>query len=238
MSGLDIGLSGVFAAQKGLEVIGNNIANAATDGFHKQRLDFTPSLSSLRDGFAVGTGVDIAGVFRVIDDLLEKEILQQESIGSQVSQELSTLRTIENTFSELASNSSLSKTIDDFFGAVRDLSAHPDEVIWQRQLLSAAEAMTLQFRTLGGSLDRLEARLQTEASNVVDQINDLSSETATLNTRIQAIEVGHGQANNLRDRRDQIITALSKLIGVTTTNRALGVVDVSAAGIPIVLMDY
>ena len=235
MSGLDIGITGIFAAQKGLEVIGNNIANAATDGFHQQRLNLTPGLTSLQGGFVWGTGVDVAVVVRVIDDLLEKEILQQEGIGNQVAQELSTLRTIENTFSELSSSSSLSKTIDDFFAAVRDLSAHPDEVIWQRQLLTAAEVMTFQFRTLGESLSRIEARLQTEANTLVDQINELSAETAELNNRIRQIEVGQGDANNLRDQRDQRISALSKLIGVTTTNRDLGVVDVSAAGVPIVL---
>lgn len=235
MSGLDIGLSGIAAAQKGLEVIGNNIANAATDGFHRQRLNFTPGLTSFRDGFAWGTGVDISGVVRVIDNLLEKEILQQQAIGSQVEKELSTLKTIESTFNELASGSSLSKTLDDFFAAIRDLSAHPDEVIWQLQLLSAAEAMTFQFRTLGESLDRIEARLQTEANAVVDQINELSAETADLNGRILQIEVVHGNANNLRDQRDQRISTLSKLIGISTTRGDLGVVNVIAAGVPIVL---
>ena len=234
MSGLDIGLSGLSAAQRGLEVIGNNIANAATDGFHRQRLNLTPGLISLHDGFAWGTGVDIGGVVRIIDNLLEKEILQQQAIGSQVQKELSTLKTVESTFNELASGSSLSKTLDDFFAAVRDLSAHPDEVIWQRQLLSAAEVVTFQFRTLGESLARSEARLQTEANVLVDQINELSAETADLNGKIQQIEVVHGDANNLRDQRDQRISALSKLIGVSTTSRDLGVVDVIASGVRIV----
>ena len=47
MSDFNIGLSGLDAAQKALDVIGNNIANAATEGYHRQRIDFSPAYSSL-----------------------------------------------------------------------------------------------------------------------------------------------------------------------------------------------
>ncbi|MHC5083166.1 MAG: flagellar basal body protein [Planctomycetota bacterium] len=38
MAGYEIGLSGMHAAQKALDIIGNNIANAATDGYHLQEV--------------------------------------------------------------------------------------------------------------------------------------------------------------------------------------------------------
>ena len=36
MDSFSIGLSGLDAAQKALDTIGNNIANAATEGYHRQ----------------------------------------------------------------------------------------------------------------------------------------------------------------------------------------------------------
>ncbi len=58
---------------------------------------------------------------------------------------------------------------------------------------------------------------------------------AELNDKIESMEAGGAQANNLRDKRDQWITELSGFIGVETLSREYGVVDVTAAGIPIVI---
>ena len=97
MANFNIGLTGLGAAQKALDVIGNNIANAATEGFHRQRIDLTPAYSSQHDTTLLGGGVNVKGITRMIDTLLEKEILRQQSVLEQVSQEFGTLRTIENT---------------------------------------------------------------------------------------------------------------------------------------------
>ncbi|MHC4734590.1 MAG: flagellar basal body protein [Planctomycetota bacterium] len=46
MDSFSIGLSGLDAAQKALDTIGNNIANAATEGYHRQRINLTPGYTS------------------------------------------------------------------------------------------------------------------------------------------------------------------------------------------------
>jgi flagellar hook-associated protein 1 FlgK len=73
-----------------------------------------------------------------------------------------------------------------------------------------------------------------EADNVVEQINLLTGQIADLNDEIEKIEISGGQANNLRDERDQCITELSELIGVQTQSMDNGVVNVMASGIPVV----
>ena len=37
MSNFSIGLSGIDAAKKALDIVGNNMANAATEGYHRQQ---------------------------------------------------------------------------------------------------------------------------------------------------------------------------------------------------------
>jgi flagellar hook-associated protein 1 FlgK len=236
MSNYSIGLSGLDAAQKALDVIGNNIANSATEGYHRQRVDFSPAYSSQQGSILIGGGVDIQGVTRVIDNLLEQEILRQQSSLGHVSQEFGTLRTIENVFGELsAEDSGLNATIDKFFNSLQDLSANPMDTIWQNQIVSNAKAMASQFRTIGEFLNRLETQIRLEVENTVDFINVLTSQIAALNDKIEAIEMPGGNANNLRDQRDQSISELSELIGVQTLNRPYGVVDVTAGEIPLVI---
>jgi len=235
MDSFGIGISGLNAAQRAFDIIGNNIANAATEGYHRQRLNLTPAYSSQVEGVILGGGVDVAGITRIIDSFLQKEIFRQQSSLEQVSQELSMLSTVENAFGELSGGSGLSAALDDFFNALQDLSAHPTETIWQNQALTSAQTMAAKFNTLGQFLTSLESQISLEAENVVNHINVLISNIAELNNQIKRQEISSGQAYNLRDQRDQCISDLSKLISVETESREYGVMDVSANGIPVVV---
>ena len=234
MDSFSIGLSGLYAAQKALDTVGNNIANAATEGYHRQRINLTPGYTSQVGDVILGGGVDVAGITRLINNFLEQEILRQQSSLGLVSQEFSTLRTVETAFRELSSGSGLSTAIDDFFNALQDLSAHPAEIIWQSQVVTAAETMANQFRTLGEFLTTLQAQLVLEAENTMGHINTLISRIAELNDNVERIEISGGQANNLRDQRDHCITELSELIDIETQAKDYGVVNISVAGIPVV----
>jgi len=235
MWNFDIGLSALDAARKGLDVIGNNIANAATEGYHRQRIDLNSAYSRQEGGQLIGGGVEVQSVTRMMDEFLEIEILRQRSLLGQVSQETETLSSVESAFGELTGNVGLNAAIDDFFNALNDLSAHPDQIIYQDQLLSSAEAMTGKFRSLGVYLSNLETQIRLQAENVVGQVNTLAGQIAGLNENIQRIEMGGDKANNLLDQRDQLITQLSGLIGVQTQQRDFGVVDVDINGVAIVM---
>jgi len=235
MDSYSIGISGLNAAQEALDVVGNNIANAATEGYHRQRIELTPGDMSQIGQLILGGGVEIAGVTRLLDNFLEQELLRQQSSLEQTSQELDTLRIVESAFGELSSDDGgLNAAIDKFFNALQDLSAHPGESIWQNQAVTAAKTMASQFRTLGDFLNSLETRIGLEADNSIEQVNTLISQIAELNNEIENIEMIGGRANNSRDQRDQCITELSKLIGVETQTREFGVVDVHIGAIPVV----
>jgi flagellar hook-associated protein 1 FlgK len=235
MDSFSIGISGLKAAQRAFEIIGNNVANAATDGYHRQRIELRPAYTGQVGPVLVGGGVDIVGITRLIDGLLEQEILRQQSLLGQVSQEFTTLRTVENAFGEFLGGSGLNAAIDNFFNALQDLSAHPGEVIWQNQIVTAAKTMAGQFRTLGEFLTELKNQIELEAKNIIEQINILTNRIAELNDNIEKQEVGGGHANNLRDQRDQCITELSELVGIETKTRDYGVIDVYVAGTPVVI---
>jgi len=234
MQAYSIGISGLAAAQKGLEVIGNNVANAATEGYHRQRIDLSAAYSSQVGAALLGGGVDIAGITRIIDRLLEMEILRQHSSLEQVSQEAATLRTVENAFGELSGGGTLSEVIDKFFDTLQDLCAHPSEIIWQSETAIAGANLANQFRTAADFLTQLDTQITLEAQNAVEQINTLINQVAELNNDIERMEMTGGQANNLRDQRDQRIAELAELIGIETQSREYGVVDISIAGIAVV----
>ncbi len=234
MDSYHIGISGILAAQKAFNVIGNNISNAATEGYHRQRINLSPANTTIVGDVLYGGGVNVDGITRMVDELLQNEIFKQQSSLGQISQELSTLRTIENALGELSTGSSLSVAIDEFFGALQELSAHPNDAIWQNQVVSSAESMASQFRTMGEFLTSLEENIKLEADNITEQINLLTGRIAELNSYIENQEGSGGQAGNLRDQRDQCISKLSELVSVDINVSDSGVVNLSVSSIPVV----
>ncbi|MFC1676895.1 flagellar hook-associated protein FlgK [Planctomycetota bacterium] len=235
MANFDISLSGIHAAQNAFNIIGNNIANAATEGYHRQRIDFTPAYSSSQGATMIGGGVEVAGIVRMIDKLLEQEIYQQQSSMEQTSQELATLRTIESIFGELSSvDGGLSTTIDKFFTSMKQLSDFPDQDTYQYQVVSNADAMAGQFRNISDSLGKLQTQISLELEVEVDTINTLTTQIAQLNDKISDAQVSENDTSSMSDKRDQYISQLSNLIGIQTQNREYGVVDVATSGMLLV----
>ncbi len=239
MADISIGLTGLKAAQQALDVIGNNIANAATDGYHRQRLDTTPAYSSFSNGTLLGGGVDVQGVSRVIDTLLEQEILRQKSALEFTAQENITFASIETALGELTDDGGgLNAAIDQFFSSMQDLAAHPTQAIYQTQLVSDAQSLTAQFRTLGTFFSELDTQIRYEIENVVDSINTKASQIADLNDNIERLEATGGSTGNLCDQRDQAISELSELVNLETHERDYGVVDVTISGMPLVMGSF
>lgn len=233
MDSYDVAVSGITAAQQAFEVIGNNIANAATDGYHRQRLNLSPAFATQVGSNVLGGGVDVGEITRVMDQLIEKEIYRQQSSNSCISQELGTLKTVETVFGELSSENGLNAAIEDFFNSLKELSAHPSENIYQEQTVSAAESMSNRFQLLDDYLTNLNTQLVQEARNVVNVVNSLVKSVTDLNGKIQMTQIGGGNANNLCDQRDQCISQLSELVNIETISREHGVVDISINGIPV-----
>ncbi len=234
MQNYTIGLSGLNAAYTALDVIGNNIANAATDGYHRQTVEFVPASSVQSAGITVGGGVEVASLKRMVDELLESEITRQQSVYGQVSQELATLSSVETSFGEFSDSGGLNETIDAFFEALEGLAAHPLENIYRNETISQAEVLASEFRRMGSFLTDLQDQIVLDAQNTVDSMNQLIEQIAELNGQIQDIEINGGQANNLRDYRDQLIKNLAELTDVEVLSRDYGVIDVSIGGLPVI----
>lgn len=235
MADFSIGLSGLTAVQRAINIIGNNIANAASEGYHKQIIDLAPAYFSSQGSITIGGGVVVQDVRRSMDTLLEQEIYRQQSVEGSLVKKQNTLETIENAFGEFTTEGGgLGSAIDTFFSSLQDLTLHPNEQVWLNQFVSQANAMVSQFRTLGEYLTDLQMQIRLESSNIVGTINTYAKQVAELNDKIEAIELVEGNANAMCDQRDQLISKLSELIGIETINRAHGVVDVAVGGIPLV----
>lgn len=233
MSSYDIGISGFNAAQRALEVVGNNIANAATEGYHRQELDLRSANEVFVGGLPIGQGVNVAGIYRVVDKLMDTEIINQESVYSQMSKELDVLKVIEGSLGEL-STEGLSTAMDNFYDSLHFLSADPNDANRQHSVVTSAESLTHQFRMLGTFLNNVQKDIHLETTSTVNQVNLVATQIANLNGEISSMGASGTNAINALDHRDQLVTKLSRLVGVTIHPRENNSIDISIGNMNLV----
>ena len=214
MSLLNTGLSGLNAAQVGLQTAGHNIANASTPGFSRQQIVQTTNTSLGGSAGMIGQGVNVSSVRRVYDDLLFGQSLQAQSQSSQLDSYYSQISQINSMFGD--PNSGLSPALSGFFSSIQDLANNPDSVPSRQQLLSSGQALAARFQSLDQRFAQMGGDLNTQIDNSVTEINSLAQQIAKLNITIREIEGGHDQpANDLLDQRDGLLTRLNQEIGTT-----------------------
>ncbi|MFP4105015.1 MAG: flagellar hook-associated protein FlgK [Phycisphaerae bacterium] len=237
INGFQIGLSGLRVAQQGIEVVGTNISNVSTDGYHRQNMSIATQNINVLDGVAIG-GAQVEDVRRNMSHMIESELLRQDPLMGGIQQKLQTLQSVESAFGDIDSDG-LAESIRKMFAAFRELTAQPENNALQEQAVWASDGVASQMRNLGQFFADLRSRMRNESETYVHKINELAGEVAHLNEEIRQIEAEAGNANVVMDRRDQAIRELAELAPVTTHSSAdsQSIVNVSVWGTPIVVVN-
>lgn len=216
MSYLDTGLSAIRAQQRALETIGNNIANANTPGYHRQRVDLATALPSITNGFSIGQGVSVAGISQIRSELLEASILRETSSAADAGSRLSVLQQVESLLTP--SDGSIHSSLSSFFNDLTAISAQPTEHTVRNEVLASAQSLLNELRRIDNGLVELRKQIGAEIDTVLREINSLTTELAELNNEIQKAEGIGAVPNDLIDRRDSLLGQLSELTDVRSAD--------------------
>lgn len=237
---LYIGQSALAASQLALQVTGNNLANAATPGYHRQRVDqvAVPGQQAGARQF-VGRGVGIQEIRRLIDPALQARLRDSVSAESASLIDQSVLSQIETITSATGDGQNdLSGLLTRMFNSFSEIANNPAQPTARAAVIEQGAALARHLtdvrRQLIGQRDQVDSQL---ADNV-SQANSLLEQIASLNAAIINSEGGQGGLNgngNLRDQRDRLLSDLGELMEITVCDKGNGVVDVLAGSTPIVL---
>ena len=78
------GMSGLQAFRQALDITGQNIANANTDGYVRQRAEFVARGSTPVGASWVGNGVEVSLLARVVDDFLADQSRVSQSNSARL----------------------------------------------------------------------------------------------------------------------------------------------------------
>ncbi len=233
-SSLLIGRTALNASQAAIQVTGNNMANAATPGYHRQRVEMGP-LRGQRQGLSfAGRGVEITRISRAIDPALTARFrgaLAQENASAVERQVLSSLEAMMNELTD----ADLSSQMGRFFNAWSELANNPGSSVTRSAVVEEGANLAGFINGLRSDLVQQRGQIERQIAFNVDRANTLLTEIAGLNQAIVNAEQGNAVEGNLRDQRGMLLDELAGMLDVTVIEQQSGAVDVLVDSFPIVL---
>lgn len=232
MSMLNIGFSGLNAAQIALNVTAQNIANVNTIGYSRQE-----AMMGSLSGFGRldnGMGVEVTGVRRITDDyLVSQHWRSRSSTGASYS-----FHQYINTTEQLLGSESMNiaKGLDSFFASLSAALDSPETPAQRSQIVSSAGALANRFGQLNESMLTQEKQIDDQLNSTVSQVNSYLKQVAELNTQISEQASKGVNTSILEDSREQIVRELSTFMEVRVNRQSDGSFSLSLPqGQPLVL---
>ena len=233
-SGIGTALSALIAQRTALDVAGQNVANANTTGYTRQRAELTaltgaqvPSMFAASNG--VGSGVRVTAISRAADSFLDARVRSQTSGAEYLAARADIYTTLEKSLGE-PSTTGLASQLSTFWNDWHDVANSPDKSSARTVLLDDARQIADTLHQLYDSVGTQWRQTRITANGLVEQANALAAGVADLNARILATTVAGGNAHELADQRDLLVTQLSGLVGATAQVRQDGQIDVLVGG--------
>ena len=219
---------GIYAAQKGLDVTGNNITNINTNGYTRQRLDQISLVVSASDKYGsqykarVGQGPVLNGITQLRDPGMDISYRKANSDVGSADQMLAGLEDLAGILDEVGKgdgeqddgvilnqlndlrdliNQALTNGIEDYEGSIR----------------ASANALCTQFHQYAKALEGLMEDYETQLNEDTTRVNQILTELRDVNLQIRNSDVRGDAALELRDKRNLLLDELSGYMKIDVT---------------------
>jgi flagellar hook-associated protein 1 FlgK len=233
-----MGYNSMSTQRMGLEITGQNLANVNTPNAARQRVNIVQEISLDMVRGQQGMGAYAERIESLRSSLLDQQVVRQQSLSGLHTTVNNLASLVEDVMGENLTTASaaqvqgsdslsgLQNSLSSFFDAWQAVSQSPNSFIARENLVASAENVvrdmtTAYDRLLDAKAGIIEAAGDASfsgATGTTGEINRLSLEIAQLNQDISRSEVGtDAKANDLRDRRQELVEQLAKLVDITVT---------------------
>ncbi|MBE3609164.1 flagellar hook-associated protein FlgK [Campylobacter californiensis] len=217
---LNTGISGLNAAQLQISTTGNNISNADSNYYTRQRVvqSAAPAMNTVPGGVGMGTQVDT--ITRIHDEFTYSRLKLASSNSESTDYKQRILQEIAQNFPDL-DDRGIVRDIQNYFGAWNDFASNPDEGSQKVNLLNLSSVLSSNLNQAAKTLDKIQYEIDDMIKINIEEINDLAKQISNINKEILRVESGRDagikiNANDLRDKRDELELAISRLVNVST----------------------
>jgi len=240
-SGLSTAYSGLVAARAGLDVVGQNIANANTEGYTRQRVTTSSVAASANTGLFTsgarpGQGVAVDSIARLGSLQLDAQVRSSSAAAGYQSARADALATVESSLQEPGVNG-VSGQLQEMWAAWQDLSNRGGDAAAGGIVLSSASVLSTSLADRYTQVEEAWAHQRTTVDTLGAQLNSAAAQVADLNVQIRTTVASGGNANELIDKRAALTESIASLAGGTVRENTDNTVDVFVGGNAIVSGD-
>lgn len=219
------------AMQIGLQVVGNNIANANTPGFVREKAIFSPAPTQRIGNLTLGLGVEVEAIVQNLDQFIVDRL--RNAAGDRASADIQekVYRDLEAILGEL-SDTDVSTSISNFFNSIDNVLAE-DSIPVRELAVDAGQTLATSISTLHRRVSVVANDFNQQVENLSSEINTLTEEIRQLNLNIVTLEGGQGgnsEAGSLRTQRQVALARLGEIVDLNVTEGLSGLVNLTVGG--------
>ncbi len=220
---------GIYAAQHGLRVTGNNISNINTAGYTRQRVDQVSFKTGGNDRYAsflerhIGSGALVSGINQIRDPYLDIRYRNTSSSTAYYDTKLSGLQEIASILDEVGKGGSsadgtegdglLYAQLQELMDQLRAYGPNPTSAN-NTLVRSAAATLAMMFQNYAGRLEQVRLGTEKDLKANVEGANEVLRNIRDLNKSIRDAELHGDKALELRDERNRQIDKLSEYMHI------------------------
>jgi flagellar hook-associated protein 1 FlgK len=231
-----ISVSALQAFQNAINTTSNNVANASTPGYDRETVNLTEAVPQSNGAATIGAGVVVSGINRAFSQAAANQLNTSQSSLGQLNALQNYSNQIDNLFGTTVGG--LSTALQSFYSAFSDVANNPTSTASRQALIGQAQSVASSFQNASGALNSLNTDVNSRITADVTQINSIAKAISALNGQIVTgtAQDGGQPPNELLDQRDQLVSSLSQLVGISTTTDPNGALNVFVGnGQPLVL---
>ncbi|WP_395001896.1 flagellar hook-associated protein FlgK [uncultured Helicobacter sp.] len=214
LSSLSTSYSGLQAHQVMVDVTGNNISNASDEFYSRQKVVVRPEKPIYFQDYNLGRGVSVETIARAHDEFVFSRYRRANEESQFYDTHFTYLREASAFFPEV-DGVGIYNDLERYFDAWKDLAKNSSDPAQKQNLAKDTKTLTNNIQETRRRLEILQRKASDELEVVVKEVNLAAKEIAEINKKLKEMEDGLElkQANELRDRRDELEFNLQSLIG-------------------------
>ena len=230
---IQLGGNTLQAMQIGLQVTGNNIANANTPGYIRQQTVYKPAPVQNIGGLVLGLGVQVDGIVQEIDKFVQDRLVgaKGDRAGADIQQKA--YNEVETVVNALSGTTDLSTTLTTFINSIQGVLGDQNSAATRNLVINNGDALAKNISNLSSRITSVQNEFNDRIAASADEINTLTQQVSKLNVQIATVEGGgssSSDAGGLRVQRQQAVDRLSEIAGIKVTEQPSGADNISVGG--------
>jgi flagellar hook-associated protein 1 len=213
---LSSALAGVNTTQQGLSVIAGNVANANTPGYVDESVNQVETAAAGQGG----TSVDVTGINRNLNTLLQSQLWTETSGGSYADTTSQFYQQLQDVYGTPGTSTSFDGIYDSFTSSLQALAASPSSTSDQTAVVSAAQAVAQNLNSMTSSIQQLRSQAEEGIADDVQTANSMLQQIAQINQQLMGTTVSDSSTAALEDQRDQDVSQLTQLMNVNVVQNS------------------